>query len=287
MPRKRAVIQPKGVEVSLFNAGNENDALISLTDIAKYKNPEAPADIIKNWMRSRSTIEYLGLWEQMYNTKFNNSAYTELLTVSGSNSFVLSPKKWIEETNAIGIVSKSGRYGGTYARTDIAFEFAMWVSAEFRLYLVKDYQQLKEKESDAQKLEWDVRRELAKVNYKIHTDAVKENLIPEQLTKSQVAFKYATEADRLNMALFGMTARQWKLANPQTTGNIRDNATVIQLTVLTNLESMNAELLKAGVGEEERTQKLNKMAREQMKVLLTNREKQKDIEKGKGRKELE
>lgn len=287
MPRKRAVIQPKGVEVSLFNAGNENDALISLTDIAKYKNPEAPADIIKNWMRSRSTIEYLGLWEQMYNTKFNNSAYTELLTVSGSNSFVLSPKKWIEETNAIGIVSKAGRYGGTYARTDIAFEFAMWVSAEFRLYLVKDYQQLKEKESDAQKLEWDVRRELAKVNYKIHTDAVKENLIPEQLTKSQVAFKYATEADRLNMALFGMTARQWKLSNPQATGNIRDNATVIQLTVLTNLESMNAELLKAGVGEEERTQKLNKMAREQMKVLLTNREKQRDIEKGKGRKGLE
>ncbi|WP_225358876.1 KilA-N domain-containing protein [Lacticaseibacillus zeae] len=193
MPRKRAVIQPKGVEVSLFNAGNENDALISLADIAKYKNPEAPADIIKNWMRSRSTIEYLGLWEQMYNTKFNNSACTELLTVSGSNSFVLSPKKWIEETNAIGIVSKAGRYGGTYARTDIAFEFAMWVSAEFRLYLIKDYQQPKEKESDAQKLEWDVRRELAKVNYKIHTDAVKENFIPEQLTKSQVAFKYATE----------------------------------------------------------------------------------------------
>lgn len=159
-------------------------------------------------------------------------------------------------------MSKAGRYGGTYARTDIAFEFAMWVSAEFRLYLIKDYQQLKEKESDAQKLEWDVRRELAKVNYKIHTDAVKENLIPEQLTKSQVAFKYATEADRLNMALFGMTARQWKLSNPQATGNIRDNATVIQLTVLTNLESMNAELLKAGVGEEERTQKLNKMARE-------------------------
>ncbi|WP_261908823.1 KilA-N domain-containing protein [Lacticaseibacillus paracasei] len=249
--QKRDVIQPKGVEVSLFKDGSEEDALISLTDIAKYKNSEAPADLIKNWMRSRSTIEYLGLWEQMYNQNFNNRAYTELLSNSGSNSFVLSAKKWIDETNAIGIVSKAGRYGGTYARTDIAFEFAMWVSAEFRLYLVKDYQQLKKRESDAQKIEWDVRRELAKINYKIHTDAIKENLIPSQLNKQQVAYKYASEADRLNMALFGMTARQWKDSYPQATGNIRDNATVQQLTVLTNLESMNAELLKDKVNAED------------------------------------
>ncbi|MFD1394179.1 KilA-N domain-containing protein [Lacticaseibacillus jixianensis] len=278
MTTKHDVIEPKGVEVSLFNAENQEDALISLTDIAKYKNKEAPRDLIKNWMRSRSTIEYLGLWEQMYNAGFDNEAYTGFLSESGSNSFVLSPKKWIDETHAIGIVSKAGRYGGTYARADIAFEFAMWVSAEFRLYLVKEYQQLKETKSSAESLEWNVRRELAKVNYRIHTDAIKENLVPAELTGVQVKYKYTNEADRLNVALFGVTAREWKDNNPEAKGNIRDNATVQQLTVLTNLESMNAELIKDRISEEERTLKLNQMAREQMAVLVNNQAKQRQIE---------
>ncbi len=224
--------------------------------------------LIRNWMRSRNTIEYLGLWEQMKNNNFNTDNYQELLNESGSNTFVLSPAKWIKETNAIGIISKSGRYGGTYAQSDIAFEFASWVSPEFRLYLISDYQQLKQSESSHLNLDWNVNRTLSKINYQIHTDAIKEKLIPSTVSKKQAGYKYASEADRLNMALFGMTAKQWRSSGKR--GNLRESATLEQLTVLANLESMNAELIKNNVSEFERTMRLNNMAKDQMATLLKN-----------------
>ncbi|MDE1549476.1 KilA-N domain-containing protein [Jeotgalibaca sp. YN-L-12] len=261
-----------GVPVDVY-AKNVKDAhFISLTDIAKYKNEENPADIIKNWIRTRSTIEYIGLWEEMNNRDFNSIAFNELKLESGSNSFVLSPTKWIEKTNAIGITTQAGRYGGTYAHSDIAFEFASWISAEFKLYLIKDYQQLKQKENSHFNLEWNLNRTMAKLNYKVHTDAIKDNLIPPAITKAYAGVKYANEADRLNVALFGKTAKEWRQENPDAEGNIRDAATIEQLLVLTNLESMNAELIKQKISEEERTLRLNIMAREQMEVFLNNQE---------------
>ena len=213
----KALINANGTEITVLSSGNEND-YISLTDIAKYKNPEFPADLVKNWMRSRSTIEFLGLWEQMNNPNFKLVEFDQFKNEAGANTFVLSPQKWIANTNAIGIISKSGRYGGTFAHKDIAFEFASWVSAEFKLYIIKDYQRLKSDENTRLSLNWNLNRTLSKINYKIHTDAIKENLIPENVSKKHVGITYATEADLLNVALFGKTAREWRMENPESEG---------------------------------------------------------------------
>ena len=215
----------------------KND-FISLTDIAKYKNADDPRFIIQNWMRTRFTVEFLGIWEHLNNPDFNRLEFEAVKNESGSNAFVMTPKKWAELTGAIGIISKAGRYGGTYAHKDIAFEFASWVSVEFKLYLIKEFQRLKEQET--KQLGWDIRRNLAKINYRIHTDAIKENLIPPELTVKEVNFVYASEADVLNMALFGITAKQWRESNPKEKGNIRDFANAAQLVCLVNLENLNA-----------------------------------------------
>ena len=256
----KEVIHAKDTEITVLSYVNADD-YISLTDIARYKNPEFPADIVKNWMRMRNTIEFLGLWEEINNPEFKLVEFDQFKNDAGSNAFVLSPQKWIKSTNAIGMVSKSGRYGGgTFAHKDIAFEFASWISPEFKLYIIKDYQRLKEDESHRLALDWNVNRVLAKTNYRIHTDAIKETLIPPELPKEQHRFVYADEADVLNVALFGMTAKQWRAANPGVKGNIRDFATIEQLLVLVNLESMNALLLQQGKSQEERAQFLNQQA---------------------------
>jgi len=221
-------------------------------------------------MRNRSTIEFIGLWEQIHNPNFKGIEFDAFKNEVGSNSFTLTPKRWIEATNATGIISKAGRYGGTYAHNDIAFEFASWISAEFKLYLLKEFQRLKQGEFDQQKLEWSVSRILAKVNYSIHTDAIKENLIPKAITQNKISFVYAGEADLLNIALFGKTAREWREENPDLKGNMRDHATLEQLVVLSNLESLNAEFIKLNDPPEERLQKLNKIAIEQLNILLKN-----------------
>jgi len=222
-------------------------------------------------MRTRSAIEFCGLWEQLNNPGFKSIEFDAFKNESGSNSFALTPQKWIDATNAKGIISKSGRYGGTYAHRDIAFEFATWISAEFKFYFIKEFQRLKEDESDRLKLTWNLQRTLAKVNYRIHTDAIKENLIPESLSKEQINFLYADEADMLNMALFGMTARQWRDANPEAEGNIRDAATIEQLVVLSNMESINALLIHQNLPQNERLLQLNKVAITQMKSLLESK----------------
>ena len=219
-------------------------------------------------MRNRSTIEFLGLWEQLNNPDFKLVEFDQFKNEAGANSFVLSPQKWIETTHAAGLISKSGRSGGTYAHKDIAFEFASWVSAEFKLYIIKDYQRLKTDENGRLSLKWNVNRVISKINYKIHTDAIKENLIPHSVTPKQQAFTYANEADMLNVALFGKTAREWKDENPDLKGNMRDEATIQQLIVLSNLESMNAELIKQGIPQDQRLLMLNKMAIEQMTSIL-------------------
>ena len=262
-------INVKGTEVVIYSKKKED--YISLTDIARHKNPEAPRDIIKNWIRTRSTIEFIGLWEQIHNPDFKQVEFDLFKNESGSNAFVLSPQKWIESTNAIGIISKSGRYGGTFAHQDIAFEFASWISAEFKLYLLKEFQRLKQEEKGREELEWNVSRTLAKVNYQIHTDAIKENLIPENISKSSRTFIYADEADLLNIALFGKTAKEWRDENPELKGNIRDYATLEQLVVLSNMESYNSELIKMQIPSDERLKKLNKIAIDQMRVLIDNK----------------
>ena len=254
----KSTIHAKDVEISIVTSINNED-YISLTDIAKYKNPEFPADVIKNWLRVRSTIEFLGLWEQFK-------------IESGSNSFVLSPQKWIKTTNAIGIVSKSGRYGGTYAYKDIAFEFASWVSPEFKLYIIQDYQRLKSEKSHQDTLDWNVKRLLSKANYRIHTDAIKQNLIPPDVSKINQSRIYANEADLLNVALFGKTASEWRNENPDKKNeNIRDYATIEQLLVLSNLESLNALLIEKGVSQDERLKQLNSTAIQQLKSLTNNK----------------
>jgi hypothetical protein len=247
---------------------NHNDYL-SLTDIARYKNKEHTDDVIKNWLRNRFTIELLGLWETINNPIFNSVEFDGFRKESGLNSFVLTPKRWIESTNAIGIISSPGRYGGTFAHKDIAFEFASWISIEFKLYLIKEFQRLKEAETNQQSLEWSVQRMISKINYHIHTDAIKENLIPKTLTKEQASIIYANEADLLNVALFGMTAQQWKNQNPKSLGNLRDQATLDQLVVLSNMESINALLIQQGISSQERILKLNQVAITQMKSLMT------------------
>ena len=238
MPKKKLKLKAQGHEISIIAYENQDD-YISLTDIARQKSDE-PFIVINNWMRSRSTIEYLGLWEKMYNPNFKPIEFDRFKNDSGANAFTLSPKKWIETTNAIGIVSKAGRYGGTYAHKDIAFEFASWVSPEFKLYIIKDYQRLREEEQYRLSTDWNLRRELSKTNYRIHTDAIKENLIHNDLTKAQIGMTYADEADLLNVALFGQTAREWKISNPDKAGNMRDYATIEELIVMANLESSNA-----------------------------------------------
>ena len=242
---------------------NEND-YISLTDIAKYKSEE-PATVIGNWMRNRNTIEYLGLWENLYNPKFNLIEFEGFRKDAGLNAFTLSPQKWIIATNAIGIISKSGRYGGTYAHKDIAFKFASWISVEFELYMVKEYQRLKEEEQKL--IGWSAKRELSKINYHIHTDAIKQNLIPVEITVQQSSVIYANEADVLNVALFGMTAKQWREAHPDMKGNIRDYATINELICLSNMENLNAIFIEEGLSQHERLIKLNQIAIQQMKVL--------------------
>jgi len=243
---------------------------ISLTDIARYRDAERSDYILQNWMRNRSTIEFIGLWEQFNNRDFNSIEFDGIKNMAGSNSFSLTPKRWIESTSAIGIVSRTGRYGGTFAHKDIAFEFATWLSAEFKFYLIKEFQRLKEEESSRNHLEWDIQRTLAKVNYRIHTDAIKENLIPKELTKYQISMVYANEADLLNVALFGLTAKEWRDKNPGTKGNIRDEATIEQLVVLSNMESINALLIQQGSSQSERLVQLNMVAITQMRSLLEN-----------------
>lgn len=263
----KGTINAKGTEITVLSKGDEND-FISLTDIARYKNPDEPKDVVKNWMRSRGTIEFLGLWEQLNNPNFKGVEFDSFIHEAGANSFTLSPKKWITATNAVGMLSRSGRNGGTFAHKDIAFEFASWVSAEFKLYIIKDYQRLKADENSRISLEWNVNRVISKINYKIHTDAIKDNLIPQLVSKQQQSFTYASEADLLNVALLGKTAREWKEQNPEAKGNMRDEATIQQLIVLSNLESMNAELIKQGVPQNQRLFALNKMAIEQMTSIL-------------------
>ncbi|MCZ0860125.1 KilA-N domain-containing protein [Methanocorpusculum sp. MG] len=242
---------------------------ISLTDIAKYRTDEL-ADVIKNWMRNRDTIEFLGLWETLNNPDFIVDEFNALRLESGRNTFVLSPKKWIEKTNAIGILSKAGIGGGTFAHKDVAFEFASWISAEFKLYIIKDYQRLKSDENSRLSLDWNLTRTLAKINYKIHTDAVQETQIPENVSKTHQAMTYASEADVLNVALFGSTAKEWRAANPGVSGNIRDHATISQLVVLSNLENLNAEFMKENISQQERLGRLNEIAIRQLRSLSQN-----------------
>jgi hypothetical protein len=250
----------------------EKEDYISLTDIARYKDPERMDFVIQNWLRNRNTIELLGFWELIYNPDFKPLEFEGFRKQAGLNSFVLSPKQWIEKTNAIGIVSKSGRYGGTFAHKDIAFEFASWISIEFKLYFIKEFQRLKEEENDRLKLEWNLQRTLAKVNYHIHTGAIKENLFPTELTKQQISFVYASEADLLNVALFGTTALEWRNANPDKEGNIRDYAAIEQLVVLSNMESINAVLIRQGLSQSDRLVQLNKIAITQMTSLINSRQ---------------
>ena len=257
-----AKIKVQETEVTVVSINNAD--YISLTDIARYKSEE-PFIVVVNWMRNRNTIEYLGIWESLYNPNFKPIEFDRFRKEAGLNAFTLSPQKWIESTNAIGIISKSGRYGGTFAHKDIAFKFASWISVEFELYIIKEFQRLKEHEQ--QQLGWSAKRELSKINYHIHTDAVKHNLIPEELTAQQISIVYASEADVLNMALFGITAKQWRDANPDLKGNIRDYATINELICLSYMENINAVLINEQVPQPERLQKLNQIAIQQMRVL--------------------
>ena len=264
MSRKNREIEVLDTPVKVTRI--EESDFISLTDIARHRDSERGDYIIQNWLRNRNTIEFLGIWEQLNNPAFNSIEFDGIRNQAGLNSFSLTPKRWITQTGAVGIVSKTGRYGGTYAHKDIAFEFASWVSVEFKLYLIKEFQRLKEAERD--QLGWDIRRNLARINYRIHTDAIKDNLVPPELTPQQMSLVYATEADVLNMALFGMTAKQWRDANPDKTGNVRDYANGAQLVCLANMESLNAHFINEGIEQSERLARLNQVAIQQMNALL-------------------
>jgi len=266
---KSKKISVQGLDIILFQ--NNNEDFISLTDIARHKDAEHTDDIVKNWMRNRNTIELLGFWETIYNPKFKPVEFDGFRKQAGLNSFVMTPKRWIEATNAIGIVSKSGRYGGTFAHKDIALEFASWISIEFKLYIIKEFQRLKDEENNRLKLEWNLQRTISKINYQIHTDAIKENLIPKEITKQQASFVYANEADLLNVGLFGTTAKDWREKNSSKDGNIRDYATLEQLVVLSNMESINALLIQQGLSQSQRLIYLNKTAITQMRSLLENK----------------
>lgn len=261
----KSVIHAKDTDIAVISAIGQDD-YISLTDIARYRSDE-PKDVIKNWLRSKATIEFLGLWEELNNPNFKGVEFDSFRNEAGANTFTLSPQKWIDATNAIGIISRSGRYGGTYAHKDIAFEFASWVSPEFKLYIIKDYQRLKSDEAHRLTLDWNVKRLLSKANYKLHTEAIKQNLIPPEITADKQDFIYANEADVLNVALFGMTAAQWRKDNPELSGNMRDHATIEQLLVLANLENANAMYIEEGKSREERAILLNKLAISQIRTL--------------------
>jgi hypothetical protein len=260
---KKETISVQGTEVILLS--HKESDYISLTDIAKYRNSREPFSIINNWMRSRSTIEFIGLWEYLNNPDFKPLEFERFKTEAGSNYFVLSPQRWIEATNAIGIISKSGRYGGTYAQEDIAFEFASWISSEFKLYLVTEFKRLKHEEQKA--LGWSAKRELSKINYHIHTNAIAQHLIPQELTGQQINYVYASEADVLNVAMFGKTAKEWREVNPDLQGNMRDYASINELICLSNMENINAVLINEGLAQSTRLVKLNQIAIQQMSVL--------------------
>lgn len=263
-------ITADGTEINVvFDSGFQEDYLC-LTDLARRKNPYEPKDVVKNWLRLRSTIEFLGLWEQLYNPNFKGVEFDTFKNESGSNAFTLTPQRWIEKTNAIGIVSKSGRGGGTFAHKDIAFEFASWISPEFKLYVIKDYQRLKADEANRLEIGWDTKRELSKINYRIHTDAIKDFLITPELTKQEQSCTYANEADILNVALFGKTAKQWRNETGNKKQNMRDFASVEQLIVLVNLESMNADLIRQNIPAVERLEKLRSVAYYQLKSLTAS-----------------
>ena len=254
-------INVEGSEISIISIDDKD--YISLTDMVR--NIENGLALIEKWLRNKNTIEFLGIWEEMYNPDFNSLEFEGIKNEAGLNRFILSVKQWVEKTNSIGIVAKAGRYVGTYAHKDIAFEFASWVSPYFKLYLIKEFERLKEEEQ--KKLGWDIKRNLAKINYRIHTDAIKNNLIPEKLPKEKINFIYANEADILNMALFGMTAKEWREENPNLKGNIRDYADISQLVCLSNLENLNAVFINEGMKQSDRLEKLNSIAIEQMKIL--------------------
>lgn len=256
-------IQVQDTPIRTLKVGNLD--YICITDIARKKNPIEPKDVVKNWMRTRNTIEYLGLWEMLNNPNFKGVEFDPLLQSAGANAFTLSPSRWIELTNAIGLITKNGANGGTYAQRDIAFKFASWVSAEFELYLIKEFQRLKEAEQQA--LGWSAKRELSKINYHIHTDAIKANLIPEEVDAYHKSLIYAEEADVLNVALFGMTAKEWRDKNGNPKGNMRDYATINQLICLSNMENLNAVFINEGIPQSERLQKLNQIAIQQMTIL--------------------
>lgn len=267
MPKKlvKGIIHAKGFDITIYTEDFQNE-LFSLTDIAKYKSDQ-PNDVIKNWMRNRDTIEFLGLWESLHNPDFKPVEFDGFRKEAGLNAFTMSPTKWITSVNAIGIVSKSGRYGGTFAYSDIAFEFASWISAEFKLYIIRDYKRLKNDESCRLSLGWNLNREISKLNYRIHTDAIKGNLLPPELTPFQISMTYASEADVLNIALFGITAKQWRENYPNISENIRDHATLNQLLVLANMESYNAILIEQGKSQSERLKLLNQLAIRQLKAI--------------------
>jgi hypothetical protein len=265
-PANISTLLIKGTTVAVVS--RQADDFISLTDIAKHKEPDRADQVIQNWMRNRNTVEFLGIWESLNNPDFKPLEFEGFRNRAGLNSFVLTPRQWIESTAAVGLISKSGRYGGTFAHKDIAFEFASWISVEFKLYLIREFQRLKVDESDRLKLEWNLQRTLSKINYRIHTDAIKETLVPPSITKSQATAVYASEADLLNVALFGRTAKQWRDANPGAEGNIRDHAPLEQLVVLTNLESLNSVLIRQGLPQPERLATLNGIAITQMRTLL-------------------
>lgn len=258
---KKDTIEAKGFAIQIYTEDFKND-YISLTDIAKYKSDE-PFIVINNWLRSKDNIQFLGLWESMHNPDFKPIEFDRFRNEAGSNAFTLSPQKWIEKTNAIGIVSKSGRYGGTFAHSDIAMEFASWILPEFKLYIIQDYKRLKSDENSKLSLGWNLNREISKINYKIHTDAIKEYLLKD-LTNEQLSYKYASEADMLNVALFNKRAKQWREENPELKGNMRDYASLNELLVLANMESYNAVLIGKGMDQKERMIELRKLARTQL-----------------------
>ena len=260
---KNTKIEVEGRAITILH--DKEQEYISLTDMLKAKDGDF---FISDWLRNRNTVEYLGIWESVYNSNFNYGEFAIIKSHAGLNSYKLSVKEWVEKTNAIGLKATAGRYGGTYAHPEIAFEFGMWISPQFKIYLVKEFQRLKNEENDRQKLEWNLQRTLAKINYRIHTDAIKDNLIPKVITNKQTAYVYANEADLLNVALFGITAQEWRDAHPDKSGNIRDEATLEQLVVLSNMESINALLIRQGLTQAERLLQLNKVAITQMKSLL-------------------
>lgn len=262
----KETIHAKGIDIGIYTTDFENE-FISLTDIAKYRNEEDPRFVIQNWMRNRNTIEFLAVWEELHNPDFNRVQFEAVKTEAGLNRFVMTPTKWAEQMNAIGIISKAGRYGGTYAHSDIAMSFATWISPEFQLFIMKDYRRLKSDENSRLSLNWNLNREIAKLNYRIHTDAIKENLIPPELTPEQIYYTYANEADLLNVALFGRTAKQWRDANPGKKGNMRDEACINQLLVLSNMESYNAILIEQGKIQSERLILLRDLAMKQMQTM--------------------